>query len=108
MGNLEPFLSFALFGYTNIIQAGIEKISHMERTAQSQLYTDFFTLGHFTIIYFNFITLISDNKSCPVLPQRPDYKEEKWNGKGIFTMTMRFSEVGPKASKDSGSSVGLL
>lgn len=54
MGNLEPFLWFALFGYTNIIQAGIEKISHMERAVQSQLDTDFFTLGHFTIIYFNF------------------------------------------------------
>lgn len=47
MGNLEPFLSFALFGYTNIIQAGIEKISHMKRAAQSQLYTDFFHLWAF-------------------------------------------------------------
>lgn len=35
MGNLEPFLSFALFGYKNIVQAGIEKISHMERALWS-------------------------------------------------------------------------
>lgn len=35
MGNLKPFLLFALFGYTTIIQASIEKISHMERAAQS-------------------------------------------------------------------------